>query len=359
MKQSRIVIVFIGALAVIVAILLYNKSRMAAEAKSDVSTSVPVSVATAGKQMISGGRVLVGTIAGQSDVAIISETQGKITRTFAEVGDYKSAGDAIVQVDDELKQAALATAEVNFRKAQKDLERFESLVKQEAATEQQVESARLNAKAAEAQLITARREVHDARISAPVSGTVTSRPVDVGTYVQKGSPIAEIVDISRLKVKLNVAESDVFRLGVGDPVVVSTSVYPGKTFPGKVRTISAKADEAHTYPVEITLQNDRKYPLKAGMFASVSLSVSGDKKVLSIPRLAIAGSAKNPQVFVVDRGVAHRRDLVIGSEFGTAVEVLSGLQEGETVVVNGQNNLKENSAVTVLDHQPAAQDSGF
>src|SRR5690242_18367521 len=204
MTRSKLYGIGFLILAVIVGILLYNKSRMEARAKSDILTSIPVTVSTVGKQKISDSHSLVGTIAANSDVIIVSETQGKVTGVYAEVGQSKPAGAELFQVDDELKKANFASAETNYEKAKRDLERFEALSKQEAATPQQVEGMRLAMKASEAQYVTARREYNDTKIKTPVSGILTSRLVDVGTYVQKGVPVAEVVDISdRKSTRLN------------------------------------------------------------------------------------------------------------------------------------------------------------
>lgn len=348
MKSMKMVIVMILVVGGIIAILMYNKSRMQARSKSDILSSVPVTVSTVSKGKLSDERFLVGTITANNDVAIISETQGKVTAVLAEVGHYKSAGSVLIQVDDELKQASYVAAESNFEKAKKDLERFESLGKQDAATDQQVEGARLAAKSAEAQFLFARREYHDTKITTPISGIVTSRLVDVGTYIQKGVPVANVVDISKLKVKINVAEHDVFRLHVGDKVDVSSDVYPGVTFSGKIHTMSDKGDEAHTYPVEVVLENSKSHPLKAGMFARVSFTALSNGEVLLIPRLALVGSMKHPQAYIIENGIAKLRTLIIGPESGTTLEVLKGVKEGETIVVNGQNNLKDNVPVTIV-----------
>ena len=348
MKRVKIIVIVLFVIGSIIGILMYNKSRMDAKSKSDILSSIPVTVATVGKGKISDEHSLVGTVTGNNDIAIVSETQGKITAVLAEVGQYKSAGAVLVQVDDELKQASLAAAESNVEKARKDLERFESLATQDAATEQQVEGARLAAKSAESQFVLARREYRDTKITTPISGVVTARPVDVGTYVQKGMPVANVVDISRLKVKINVAERDVFRLKGGDKVEVTSDVYPGVIFLGKVHTISDKGDEAHTYPVEVMLENSKNHPLKSGMFARVSFTSFSDDNVLSIPRNALVGSMKHPQVYIVENGIAKLRTLVVSVESGTYLGVLQGLKEGETIVVNGQNNLKDNVPVTIV-----------
>ncbi len=351
MKRKKAVLVTLAAIVGIIAVLIYNKSRMAAESKTDVMTSIPVSITTVSRQQISNDRSLVGTIVANNDVAIMSETQGKVTAIMAEVGQYKPAGSPLVQIDDELKKANYESAETNYEKAKKDLERFESLNKESAATDQQVEAARLGAKAAEAQYIVARRQLHDTKIVTPISGIVTARLVDVGTYVQNGQAVANVVDISKLKVKLNVAEKDAFGLKVGDPVDITTDVYPGVTFVGRIFTISSKADDAHTYPVEVTLGNNKEHPLKAGMFGRASFRSTGHGNELTIPREALVGSMKNAQVFVINGPLARLRDVVVGSEIGTRLVVLDGLKETETVVVNGQNNLKDSSLVTIIQKE--------
>jgi RND family efflux transporter MFP subunit len=347
MSKTKIIGIALFVTALIIGVLLYNKSRMDARSKSDVLTTVPVSVAGVTKQRISDAHSLTGTVAANNDVAIISETAGRVVAVAADIGQFKPAGALLIQVDDELKRANLAMAETNFEKAKRDLERFESLSKENAATDQQVEATRLAMKSAEAQFVAIRREFNDTKITTPISGIVTSRPVDIGTYVQKGMPVANVVDISRLKVKLNVAERDVFRLAVGDAVSVTSDVYPGIRFAGRVKTISAKGDESHTYPVEIVLENNASHPLRAGMFARVAFTTLSRDEVLTIPREALVGSLKNPQVYVVQSGMARLRQLVIDSESGTELEVLQGLGVGDTVVVNGQNNLKDNVPVTI------------
>ena len=291
---------------------------------------------------------LTGTIAANNDVAVLSETEGRVTKVLVDIGDRVKAGDVLVQVDDELKQASYASAEVNYEKMKKDLERYQRMSKEGTVSDAQLEGARLAFKAAETQNIVARRQYNDTKIKSPISGVVTARPVDVGTTLQKNNLVANVVDISTLKAKLNVAEDDAFKLKAGDKVEVSTDVYPGVTFEGSIETISAKGDEAHTYPVQIKLANNATHPLKAGMFGRVSFTSITSGQVLSIPRETLLGSTKNAQVFVVDQGIAHLRDVVIGAEVGTNLAVLSGLVEGEQVVLSGQNNLKDNVAVTVV-----------
>ena len=348
MKRMKLISGILIALTLTVVILLNNRSKMQARSKPDEVHFLPVTVAQAAKEKLSESVSLVGTITANKDVAIVSETQGKVTRVLADVVDYVQAGSTIVEVDDELKKAAYATAEVNYEKAKKDLERYESLIKDSSVSDTQLEGARLAFKSAEAQYIVARRQYNDTKITTPISGIISARPVDVGTMIQDKNMVANVVDISTLKVKLNLSEQDAFRIKVGDKVDITTDVYPGVTFDGKVSTISSKADDAHTYPIEVVLVNSSKNPLKAGMFGRVSLISVKDHESVTIPRQALVGSTKKPQLYVVDNGIARLRDIVVGAQVGTNLEVLSGLKEAETIVLSGQNNLKDSVAVTVL-----------
>jgi RND family efflux transporter MFP subunit len=348
MKRLKVIVIGVVVFGGVVSILLNNRSKINAKSQTPILSAFPVTVATVSRQQLSEDLSLVGTIAANNDVAIVSETQGKVTAVFAKVGDYKEAGSSLIQVDDELKRAEYEKAEVNYERAKKDSERFASLREQHAATEVQKENAWQAFKIAEAQFITARRQYRDTRITTPISGVVSARNVDVGSMVQDKMVVANVVDISTLKVKLNVAELDAFKLRAGDNVEVTTDVYPGVSFRGRISTISAKADEGHTYPVEVTLPNSREHPLRAGMFGRVSFNSVQRSPTLAIPRESLVGSMKQPQVFVVEGDRARLRNIVVGDESGNAIIVLSGLKDGESVVASGQNNLKDSVAVDVL-----------
>lgn len=349
MKRLKIIFGIVIVAGITIAVLISNKSRMQARSRADEVRFFPVTVTPVLKQRLSEDIALVGTVVGNNDVAVVSETQGKITKVCVRVGDEVKAGDVLMQVDDELKRAAFEAAEVNYEKTKKDYQRYSTMMKEHSVSTAQLEGARLAYKSAEAQFIIARRQYNDTRIKSPIAGIVTARPLDIGTMVQNNTVVANVVDISRLKVKLNVAEQDVFKMMVGDSVTVTTDVYPGVVFAGQIATISDKADDAHTYPVEVTLANSARHPLKDGMFGRVSFVAIKPTEALSIPRQALVGSARDAQVYVVENGIAHLRNIVIGGEYDTRLSVRSGLNAGEQVVVNGQNNLKDNTTVTVLN----------
>jgi RND family efflux transporter MFP subunit len=348
MKKLKVTAAIAAVVIAMIALLLHNKAQSTSAVVNNITTKYAVTVVTAGSQKLSETVSLTGVIVANSDVAVVSETQGRVVAISSNVGDTKQAGAVLVQVDDELKKANFDAAEVNYAKAKKDLERYESLYKEHTITDSQIEGSRLAFKAAEAQYIVTRRQYRDTKITTPIAGVVTARNVEIGTMVNVGTVVANVVDISKLKVKISVAENDAFKLKVGGIVDVTTDIYPGTVFTGKIASISAKGDEAHTYPVEVSLANSAQHPLKSGMFARVAFGHTGNANGIVIPRDAIVGSVKDAQVYVVENNIAKLRSIIVNDQIGTGVEVGRGLREGELVVINGQNNLKDNTPVTVI-----------
>jgi RND family efflux transporter MFP subunit len=123
-------------------------------------------------------------------------------------------------------------------------------------------------------------------------------------------------------------------------------VYPDAKFQGKVSMIGAQGDDAHNYPVEITVQNTASNPLKAGMYGSVANSHELKGESLAVPRQAILGSAKDPQVYVVENGKAVLKNVAIGVATNEFYEITKGLKAGDQVVTSGQINLQNGTLVT-------------
>jgi len=349
MNKLKYYLISIVVFIVLVVVLLNNRARLEAKAKNDKINAYPVTVSTVEEKKVSNNLDLIGTIEGENDVQVVSEAQGKVTGIYTNVGDYKTAGSLIAQLDDELKKSVYESAEVNFEKSKKDFERYEALYNNKSVSDVQYEQAKLGFYNAQSQYVAAKKDYEDTKITAPISGIITARNIDMGTYVNKNTAVANIVDISKLKVKVGVAEKDVFSLKKGDKVVVTTSVYPGVEFLGVISTISDKGDQAHNYPVEISLNNSKEHPLKSGMFGNVTFKERSDESRLVVSRDALVGSIKNPQVFVVENGVVHLRNITIGNVYDTNLEVMGGLKSGDKVVVNGQNNLDDNTAIYVIN----------
>jgi RND family efflux transporter MFP subunit len=349
MKYKKSVITLGVVLLAVAAILLIRGTSDKPVSMSAISTDVPVSVIAAQKQRLASSISLAGTIDASNDVNIISETQGSVRQVHLKVGDIVNAGTVLVEIEDHIQRSNLSTAEISYQKAKRDFERSETLFQENSISRAQLDAGRLAMQAAENQLEIARRQLENTKIKTPITGTVNARFVDVGTMVQPGMPVANIVDITTLKVRVNVSEQEAFRLKPGDPVDISTDVYPGQKFQARVDNIASKADEAHTYPVEIRLVNNAKFPLRAGMFCRIAFTSITATEALAIPRVALVGSVKNAEVFVVRDKIAWLQRIVVGKQTNEYLEVLNGLSEGDTVVTSGQNNLVDKTRIIIVD----------
>jgi len=316
-----------------------------------MATDVPVSVIVARKQRLESSLSLVGNVNASADVNVISEAQGNVTAVYVKVGTPVRIGTPLLQIDDEIPRSTKAAAEINYEKARRDFQRAEELYQENSISVSQLDASRLAMKAAENQLDIARRQLDNTRPKAPISGTVNARFVDVGTMVQPGKAVANIVDINTLKVRVNVSEREAFQLKPADKVTISTDVYPGVTVEGTIDNIASKADEAHTYLTEIIVRNNTAHPLKAGMFARIGFRSMAARDAITIPRVAVIGSVKEAQVFVVRGNVARLTPVVIGMQSADLFEVASGLTEADSVVTSGQNNLVDGARIQVVGKQ--------
>ena len=158
MKKTIIITISLSIIILFGYILISNKEKSEAKTNAvsnQMSGDIPVSVGLVQQQSLSDNMSMVGTIQPNNDVNVLSETQGRVIQMMAKVGEFKSAGAVIATVDDELRQAALISAQANYDKALSDWNRYEKLFKENAMTSLQLDGARLALKMAESQLIIA------------------------------------------------------------------------------------------------------------------------------------------------------------------------------------------------------------
>lgn len=349
MKKSVLLSIIAAIILIIALVMILMGKKTDVTGSSAVSYGdIPVSTTMVKKMQLVNTISPVGVVNASNDINVISEAQGLVVDVKVKVGDYVKEGTVLYQIDDVIMQSNLASAEINYLKAKRDFERSENLYQENSISASQLDLARLAMKAAESQLTLAKKQLDDTKIKSPISGTVNKRFVDLGTMVNAGTPVANIVDISTLKVLLNVSEKDAFQIKPGQQADITTDVYPGILFYGRVDNIASKADEAHTYQVEVKLPNDNKHPLKAGMFATVVFTGQNNTESLAIPRESLIGSIKDAYVYTVRDKIAKLKNVVIGKTSGNFLEVLSGLSENDVIVINGQNNLSDNSKVVII-----------
>jgi membrane fusion protein, multidrug efflux system len=350
MKKIIIIIISISIVALIVFRLSINYKKI--NSNKDVNTDlayVSVNVFPVSKMTMSYSLQLTGYMDAYSEIDIASEAQGIITSLDAELGQEKSKGNIIATIDAKLKNFVVRKAKNLKDKLEKDLERNKNLYNGGSLTEQELEEAQNTYDDAVIQLEQAEKQLADATIKSPISGIITRKHVEEGEYINVGSPIATIVDISRLKIKLNVSEANVYQLKIGDKAIIATDVYPGVTFEGTISFISPQGDDSHNYPVEIVISNNSKNPLKSGTFANVLIKLPETGEALYIPRESLLGSITDAEVYVAENEKAILKNIVVGNGNDKFIKVISGLNEDEKIIVNGQINLSENKAIKIIN----------
>ncbi|MGE3724105.1 MAG: efflux RND transporter periplasmic adaptor subunit [Candidatus Sericytochromatia bacterium] len=198
---------------------------------------------------------------------------------------------------------------------------------------------RLQSAAASASLRLAQVSLTKTAVTSPISGFINKVYVEAGEYINPGAPIADLVQISQVKVNAGVPERDIAKVKLGNLVNVSFDAYPDQIFTGPVIFIGAAADSANkTFPVKVRLSNP-DLRLRPGMIAHVSLVKERIENTLVIPLDAVIEQEKGRIVFVEEKGKAQRREIETGPKSGAMVQVLKGLKAGENLVIFGQRSL--------------------
>lgn len=349
--KNRIIsiIVLVLVLAGIVLMLKRSHEKINAGKINLISSEIVVSVAEVGETSTGTTLSLTGSLNPYTEVLISAQAAGQITNLNAELGQSKSKGSVIASIDNKIKELTVQTAQLNADKQKRDLARYESLFQGGSITQQQMDDARMANTSAQIQLEQAKKQLADATVTAPISGVITEKSVEKGAYVNIGSPVVRLLDISRLKIRMYVSESNVYKLSKGDKAEVVCEAFPGKTFSGNVSYIASKGDDSHNYPVEVVISNNGK--LKAGTFANVTINLPGKGSALCIPREALLGSSKNAKVYVVKDGKAQTRDIIVSGGNEKVLFVANGLAKGEQVVTAGQINLIDGLAVNIAPNK--------
>ncbi len=344
-----IVVVALGGIAYV---LSNNKKKNEAKTAyiAEGGGAVAVRIAPVEKKVVDLDFVANGNFAPQQELNFAAENSGRVTQIYVEEGSRVSKGQVLARIDAEILNTDRETAEANYQNALRDLQRYESSFKTGGVTQQQVDQARLNTENAKLRLQQQQRKLNDANIRSSINGVVNKKMIELGAYVSPGTVLFELVDISKLKLKVTVNENQVASLKNGDVISIRSSVFPTEKFSGKVSFIAAKADATLNFPVEIEVNNSGKNNLKAGMYGTAVFNFPKQAPSILIPRTSFVGSVSSNQVFLLDKATntAKIRNVISGRIIGENVEILEGLNEGETVITSGQINLTEGAAVTIV-----------
>ncbi|MFK3771848.1 efflux RND transporter periplasmic adaptor subunit [Pseudomonas sp. NPDC089406] len=336
----------------------------------------PVSVAAAQAELRQWQERLpaVGSLKAFQGVELSLEVAGTVKSLHFESGQQVKAGQLLLQLDNDQETALLGTAQADLGLAKVDFGRGSQLVGDSAISRGEYDRLTSQYRRNQAVVEQLKASLAKKSISAPFSGTIGIRQVDVGAYLASGTVIATLQDLSSLYVDFNVPEQALPHLSLGQQVLVQVAAYPGQTFPASLSAINPKVEEStRNLLVRATLANpDGK--LLPGMFASLQLLLPDPHPQVVVPENAITYTLYGNSVYVIGpkKGkdgqpentaegqpqlAVEQRTVQTGERRDGWVVVSKGLQAGDQVVTAGQLKLSPGAAVHISDDaalKPAA-----
>jgi membrane fusion protein (multidrug efflux system) len=261
----------------------------------------------------------------------------------------------------EVSLATIRQREADLQLAETNVERSRSLFERQLLPKQTLDDNEARYQAALAQLDLARAQNTQSKarldelrinlsntvITSPVNGFVSKRNADPGAFVSQQSPVADVVDITRVRLVANVVEKDLKELESGNDTRVQVDAFPGETFTGRIARVSPVLDPAtRTAPIEIEIPNP-SFRLKPGMYARVGITTQTKKDALVLPSSAVVDLGGRRGVFQLQNDTAIFRQVQVGTEQGSLVEILGGLADGDEVISTGAGALRDGDRVAL------------
>lgn len=314
---------------------------------------------------------VVGNLIGQQTIDIAPRTGGRLLSVNVQLGDRVRRGQTLAKVEDreiveqvrqaeaseEVSKATIRQREADLKVAELNFDRSKNLYTRQLLAKQALDDAESRYMAAvaqfdlskaqlnqnEARLQELRINLQNTSVISPVDGFVGKRNVDPGAMVNTNTPIASVVEISRLRLVVNVVEKDLRMVSVGDPAVVEVDAYPGDKFTGKIARVSPVLDPAtRTAAMEVEIPNP-DFKLKPGMYARINLTVEEHENALVVPKTAVVDYANSRGVWVPNENDrATFVPLKLGIESPDLFEVLDGMKEGAKFVNTGATAVRNN-----------------
>lgn len=318
------------------------------------------SVATATVQTIETGPILSGQLAAAREATVRAEVGGSVVRLSVEEGQRVRRGQLLARIEARDLNESVASAQVAVRAAENALrlarseqQRTEMLVKGGALAERDLDNARNAVSAAESQLAaatarytSARQQLADTSLEAPIAGVVSRKSASAGDVVQPGAEIVTIIDPSSMRLEASVPADRIGEVRVGALVRFTVRGYPGQDFAGKVERISPAADPAtRQVPIFVTIPNVGGR-LIAGLFAEGRVSAER-RQALVVPAAAVDAGGDRATVTRVRDNKTERVPVTLGLRDPDAelVEIESGLSEGDVILTGAARAIAEGTPV--------------
>ncbi len=291
----------------------------------------------------------VGTVRARNAVAITAKVTGIVTNIRFEEGQRVAAGDQLVDMEASALRAELDQARAQYDDARSQAQRARQLQPGQSIAAQRLETLEAQARQAEGRVRATAARLEELRIAAPFPGRVGLRQVSVGALVQPGTVVTTLDDIARVRVEFSVPEVFLARVQVGSRVTAHSAAFGDRRFNGTVAVIDTRID-TNTRTVRVVSEFDNAdEALKPGLFMTVELVLATRANAMLIPEEAIDPLGDRSFVYAIRDNRAKRLEVRLGQRLRGEVEVVSGLEAGDVVVVRGIQRLRHDAPVRVTE----------
>ena len=314
-------------------------------------TAVRVVVAPVRSERVSAEIEALGTAHANESVDITAKVSNLVTAVRFAEGQRVRKGDLLVELDGSQARAELAIAEAAVTESRSQYKRSRELYTTKVLSDAQLDQIEAALKGNEARVAVAQAKLRDTMIHAPFAGRVGLRRVSLGSLVNPGTVITTLDDTATIKLDFTVPETYLSALTPGLPITALSIAYPGKTFEGKVSSVDSRVDPSTRSVIVRALVPNPDNLLKPGMFMNVRVA-RGVTDALLVPEQALVPEQGDVFVFVLEGDTVAKRLIRPGQRRVGDVQVLQGLAEGDLVVTEGTQKLRDGVRVTVVEAAP-------
>lgn len=366
----RRMLIMLGVVALVVlALAAYKGLAIYREVQQFAVPPAPISVnaAEAVERPWQSRLPAIGTLKAFQGIDLTVEVAGTARDVLFQSGEKVRLGQPLIQMDSQVEQASLATAQAELGLARVEYQRGRNLIARQAISRSEFDRLSAELQKADASVAQLQATLAKKRILAPFAGTIGIRQVDVGDYLASGTTIATLQDLSTLFVDFFLPEQNVPQLAIGQDVRVQVAAYPDQVFEGRISAINPKVEATtRNLLVRASLANpDEK--LLPGMFANLQVLLVGETPQVLVPETAITYTLYGNSVYVIEEQASEsdadgpasaadgqaalrveRRFVETGERREGQVVILKGLQAGERVVSAGQLKLDNGARVAIV-----------
>ena len=312
----------------------------------------PVELATVTRSPLLSEQNLVGTLQAIQRVRIFNQESGRIEQLPHFPGDTVAEKDLLIKIDDSLLQSELDKARSSLKQAQLDHKRLKLLVPRRLASEDELNRAQTTAQVAKAEMTLLETRLQHTLIRAPFAGVISQRLFETGDVAPLHSHILTLFAPDNLKIQLPISELLLNQLNTGDTVSIRVDALGETEWPGSIERIYPSIDsQTHQGTIEIKLDTIVA-GARPGQLCRVNIKSSTSPR-LTMPFAALRHNNQGEYVFRVDKdNKTHFTHIQTGLLIGNSIEILSGLEDGNQVVVKGFQRLRDGSLVNPITIPP-------